>query len=89
MFPTRFELATFRVLGGLDNHYTTETAVYDKGRVRGIIGILSLRRTRKFIPLVWYKGGRAMGRWNPSPEFLIYCSILKRILPLVENLRSS
>ena len=36
MFPARFELATFRVLGGRDNHYTTETAVYDKGRVRGI-----------------------------------------------------
>ena len=33
MFPARFELATFRVLGGRDNHYTTETAVYDKGRV--------------------------------------------------------
>ena len=27
MFPTRFELATFRVLGGRDNHYTTETTV--------------------------------------------------------------
>ena len=31
------------MLGGRDNHYTTETAVYEKGRVRGIIGILSLR----------------------------------------------
>ena len=28
MFPARFELATFRVLGGRDNHYTTETTVY-------------------------------------------------------------
>ena len=27
MFPARFELATFRVLGGRDNHYTTETTV--------------------------------------------------------------
>ena len=27
MFPARFELATFRVLGGRDNHYTTETMV--------------------------------------------------------------
>ena len=27
MFPTRIELMTFRVLGGRDNHYTTETAV--------------------------------------------------------------
>ena len=26
MFPARTELATFRVLGGRDNHYTTETA---------------------------------------------------------------
>ena len=26
MFPTRIELATFLVLGGRDNHYTTETA---------------------------------------------------------------
>ena len=25
MFPARFELATFRVWGGRDNHYTTET----------------------------------------------------------------
>ena len=27
MFPARLELATFRVLGGRDNHYTTETSV--------------------------------------------------------------
>ena len=27
MFPARLELATFRVLGGRDNHYTTETKV--------------------------------------------------------------
>ena len=27
MFPARFELATFRVWGGRDNHYTTETTV--------------------------------------------------------------
>ena len=26
-FPARLELATFRVLGGLDNHYTTETTI--------------------------------------------------------------
>ena len=25
MFPARLELATFRVLGGRDNHYTTGT----------------------------------------------------------------
>ena len=59
MFPARFELATFRVLGGRDNHYTTETAVYNKGKVRGIIVILSLGRTRKFIlaPTVVQRGG--------------------------------
>ena len=78
MFPARIELATFRVLGGRDNHYTTETAVYEKGRVRGIIGILSLGCTRKFIPLVWYKGVGAGSGWNPSPEFSICCSIFKR-----------
>ena len=27
LFPARIELATFRVSGGRDNHYTTETAV--------------------------------------------------------------
>ena len=27
MFPARLELATFRVLGGRDNHYTTEANV--------------------------------------------------------------
>ena len=27
LFPARIELATFRVLGGRDNHYTTETTV--------------------------------------------------------------
>ena len=26
-FPARFELATFQVWGGRDNHYTTETTV--------------------------------------------------------------
>ena len=52
MFPARFELATFRVLGERDNHYTTETAVCNKGRVRGIIGILSLGRTQIYTPTV-------------------------------------
>ena len=32
MFPARIELATFRVLGGRDNHYTTETTVCNKGK---------------------------------------------------------
>ena len=27
VFPARFELATFHVWGGRDNHYTTETIV--------------------------------------------------------------
>ena len=67
MFRARFELATFCVvLGGRDNHYTTDTTVYNKGRVRGIIGILSLGRKRKFIPLLWYKVGGG-GGGNPSP----------------------
>ena len=37
---------------------------------------LTLGRTRKFIPPLLYKGRG--GGWNPSPEFLIYCSISKR-----------
>ena len=28
VFPAKIELATFRVWGGRDNHYTTETTVY-------------------------------------------------------------
>ena len=75
MFPARFERATFRVLGRRDNHYTTETTVYNKGKVRGIIDILFLGRTGKFILPLWYKG--VAGGWDPSPEFLICCSILK------------
>ena len=43
MFPARFELATFRVLGGRDNHYTTETTVCNRCKVRG-------RNTRYLIP---------------------------------------
>ena len=56
IFPARFELATFRVLGRRDNHYTTETTVYNKGKIRGIIVILFLGRTRKFILLLLYNG---------------------------------
>ena len=38
-------------------------------------GVLTLGRTSKFIP----EGrGEVGGRWNPSPEFLICCSTLKR-----------
>ena len=33
MFPARIELATFRVLGGRDNHYTTEQT----GKVRDLL----------------------------------------------------
>ena len=33
MFPARIELATFRVLGGRDNHYTTETTMEEMGKV--------------------------------------------------------
>ena len=74
MFPARFELATFRVLGGRDNHYTTETTVHNKGRVRGIIGILSLGRTQIHTPTV-VQGGDML-QW------------FETILPLVENLWS-
>ena len=65
MFSARFKLAAFRVLGGRDNHYTTETTVYIKGRVRGIIGILSLGRTQIHTPPVVQGGG---GGWmEPLP----------------------
>ena len=37
MFPARIELATFRVLGGRDNHYTTETATKDMWNVRDVL----------------------------------------------------
>ena len=40
MFPTRIELATFRVLGGRDNHYTTETTVKNECVFRGKFGNL-------------------------------------------------
>ena len=86
MFPARIELATFRVLGGRDNPYTTETAVYEKGRVRVIIGILSHECTRKFIPLVWYKGGGG-GEWmEPLSGVFYMLQYFETILPLVENL---
>ena len=68
----------------------TETAVYDKGRVRGIIGILSHECTRKFIPLVWYKGGGGGGEWmEPLSEVFDMLQYFETILPLVENLSSS
>ena len=37
MFPARIELATFRVLGGRDNHYTTETTIQQMGKVRDLV----------------------------------------------------
>ena len=37
MFPARIELATFRVLGGRDNHYTTETTLEEMGKVRDLL----------------------------------------------------
>ena len=78
MFPARFELATFRVLGRRDNHYTTETTVYNKGRVRGIIGVLSLGRTQiHTLTVVQGRLGGGGGKFNPSPEFLKCCSDLK------------
>ena len=38
--------------------------------------ILILGSTRIFVPPPWHKGGG--DGWNPSPEFLICCSILKQ-----------
>ena len=35
MFPARLELATFRVLGGRDNHYTTETSAATNAEING------------------------------------------------------
>ena len=89
MCPARIELATFRVLDGRDNHYTTETAVYDKDRVRGIISILSLGCTRKFIPLVWYEEGGGGGWMEPLRGVFDMLQYFETILPLVENLWSS
>ena len=87
MIPARFEQATFRVLGGRDNHYTTETAVYEKGRVRGIIGILSLGCTRKCTPLVWYKGGGGGWWMEPLPGVFDMLQYFETILPLVVYFR--
>ena len=40
--------------------------------------LLTLGRTRKFIPPPWYKGAKGGGvRWNPIPGVLICCSISK------------
>ena len=88
MFPGRFELATFRVLGGRDNHYTTETTVYNKGKVWGIIFILSLGRTRKFILLLLYNGV-GEGWMEPLPGVFEMLQYFETMLPLVENLWSS
>ena len=85
MFPARFKLATFRVLGGRDNQYTTETTVRNKGKVRGIIFILSLRRTRKFILLLLYNGV-GEGWMEPLPGVFDMLQYFETMLPLVENL---
>ena len=34
MFPARLELTTFRVLGGRDNHYTTETTIHERWKIK-------------------------------------------------------
>ena len=88
IFPARFELATFRVLGRRDNHYTTETTVYNKGKIRGIIVILSLGRTRKFILLLLYNGV-GEGWMEPLPGVFNMLQYFETMLPLVENLWSS
>ena len=69
LFPARIELATFRVLGGRDNHYTTETTVYKKDTVRGIIGILIIPRaythihTPTVVQGVWVGGTPPRSFW--------------------------
>ena len=88
MIPARFQLATFRVLGGRDNHYTTETTVYNKGKIRGIIVIWFLGRTRKFILLLLYNGV-GEGWMEPLPGVFDMLQYFETILPLVENLWSS
>ena len=73
------------VLGGRDNHYTTETTVYNKGKIRGIIVILSLGRTRKFILLLLYNGV-GEGWMEPLPGVFDMLQYFEMILPLMENL---
>ena len=46
MFPARLELATFRVLGGRDNYYTTETKVKNVEHYT----IIEIKSTRFSIP---------------------------------------
>ena len=41
---------------------------------------LTLARTQKFAPPLWYKGERGRGWWNPFLEFLICCSVSKRFI---------
>ena len=65
MFSARFKLAAFRVLGGRDNHYTTETTVYKKGTVRGIIGILIIPRAYTHIPSPTVVQGVGVGGTPP------------------------
>ena len=47
VFPARLELATFRVLGGRDNHYTKET----KWKMASIIELFKWRISKLFITL--------------------------------------
>ena len=37
LVESAIELATFRVLGGRDNHYTTETTMEEMGKVRDLL----------------------------------------------------
>ena len=37
VFPARLELATFRVLGGRDNHYTTETVPTEDSHAKALL----------------------------------------------------
>ena len=49
--------------------------------------ILTLRRTHKFIPPLWYKGGG--GVMEPLPTIFDMFQYFETLLPLVESLWSS
>ena len=50
MYPARFELATFRVWGGRDNYYTTETTM--SMILNFFPSCLAIgQKTNRFIPL--------------------------------------
>ena len=55
VFPARIELATFRVLGGRDNHYTTETSATTENEINVIkpLTLCFLPRARAIDSMFW------------------------------------